>query len=236
MATWEQLRMIRSGKVPAEAWNALVDKVREATIESVQGGLLARTPGGGTRLTIAAGGSTAAAAARPLVLTEAAPANAAAPAADTRPVWCSFGTVDGFIPSNIDTAVATIDTTSATEAERRIYIKATPGASTGFLVTWSAVILEASPTAAIGASVLPPHGAITATGEREYYILPIGRVRWYGPSAATPLVLVSDDSGSFRSYARTGPASYQGGDYPDNPPVLVTSQDRVFVRGNQVYS
>lgn len=51
MVNWQRLRMIRRGFIPADRWNALVDAVRSATVTSVVGGKLSRTPTG-TTLTI----------------------------------------------------------------------------------------------------------------------------------------------------------------------------------------
>ena len=155
--------------------------------------------------------------------------------------FCTFGTVDGFIPSGIDSHVVELDTTSTTAAERRIYLKATwdrplqLNLGLGLSPLWLSVELLASPTAAIGASVLPAHGtADPATGFREYYILPIGRVRWQLVSGAWQMVLSSDDKGSIRSYLRTTYGGLVASGGPDLPPTVAVNSDLVFSRNGAV--
>jgi hypothetical protein len=52
MFDWNSLRMTRAGRIPPAIWNALVAKIRGATIESILGGKLSRYPDGGTTLEI----------------------------------------------------------------------------------------------------------------------------------------------------------------------------------------
>lgn len=106
MYDWNSLRMTKAGRISPGIWNALVAKVREATLEWVNGGNLTRTPGLGTGLDIApakSSGTTITPA--PLTLTTTPPVGWVAPESDTtdpdnvpKRVWLSPGTFDTVVP------------------------------------------------------------------------------------------------------------------------------------------
>lgn len=52
---WSALRMVKSGRVPKEAWNRLVDIVHTGWINNLNGGLMSRIYGVGTNLDVRSG-------------------------------------------------------------------------------------------------------------------------------------------------------------------------------------
>lgn len=69
MIPWEDLKMRRAGSIPPAIWNAMIDRLRAATIESFVGGKFSRGPGGGTALEASPG--LGASALRTLFVTDA---------------------------------------------------------------------------------------------------------------------------------------------------------------------